>query len=466
MQRFNGRDRQIDAQSLASGDAGGGAPGNHAASRGAPVVTLMPYQRAAVSAPARFTWNCWSRQLGKSFTFSLRRVIRGLMRGRNQIILSAGERQSREVMQKVRMHCHVLQAACDLAGHADLNGMAIGGLEARLTNNVRIIALPANPMTARGFSGDVFLDEFAMHRDDDAIWAALFPTLLRGDGELDIASTPRGQSNLFCTLRNNPEFASSTVTLADAVSQGLRVDPGAMRRAIDDDQIWRQEFCCEFLDETTSFMPYALIRSCQNERLGIDLDESAIDRPGADIYAGVDVGRLRDVTAIWVWRLDGEAYETLGVRVLRNAPFAAQEAAVSFILDKQNVRRCCIDATGMGMHLAERLVHRYGDHRVEGLTFTPALKGQLAGQVRVMAERELLRIPADPDVSNDWHSIARSASSTGHVRFDANRSSGGHGDRFWAAALGLHAARDAAIDTGAAGFIGGDSMRFVREGVW
>lgn len=449
-----------------SHDAANGIAGNDARSKSGPMVALLPYQRAAVSAPARFTWNCWSRQLGKSFTFSLRRVIRGLMRGRNQIILSAGERQSREVMQKVRMHCHVLQAACEHAGHTALDGMSVSGLEARLTNNVRIIALPANPMTARGFSGDVFLDEFAMHRDDEAIWAALFPTLLRGDGELDIASTPRGQSNLFHTLRNNPEFACSTITLADAVSQGLRVDPGAMRRAIDDEQIWRQEFCCEFLDETTSFMPYALIRSCQNERLSTDLDEAAIDRPGADIYVGVDVGRLRDVTAIWVWRLDGEMYETLGVRVLRNAPFAAQEAAVSFLLDKKNVRRCCIDSTGMGMHLAERLVQRYGDHRVEGLTFTPALKCQLAGQVRVMAERELLRIPADPDVSNDWHSIARSASSTGHVRFDANRSSGGHGDRFWAAALGLHAARDAMPSCDISTLMTSGPTRFGRQGAW
>lgn len=41
-------------------------------------INLLPYQRLAVENPARFTWNCWARQTGKSFTFSLRRVLRGV----------------------------------------------------------------------------------------------------------------------------------------------------------------------------------------------------------------------------------------------------------------------------------------------------------------------------------------------------------------------------------------------------
>ena len=62
-------------------------------------VTLLPYQQRAVERRARFTWNNWSRQVGKSFAFSLRRILRGMERHRNQIFLSAGERQSRELMQ-------------------------------------------------------------------------------------------------------------------------------------------------------------------------------------------------------------------------------------------------------------------------------------------------------------------------------------------------------------------------------
>ena len=480
------------------------------------VIELLPYQRAAVESPARFTWNCWARQTGKSFAFSLRRVLRGLLRRRDQIILSAGERQSREVMAKVRMHCHALQAAMTLRGSDAFDGLRLRHLEATLPGGVRIIALPANPMTTRGFSGDVLMDEFAMHADDAAIWAALFPTLLRGDGELDIASTPRGRRNMFYRLANNGLFRHSTVTLESAVAAGLKADVAALRGAIGDETAWRQEFCCEFLDEVTAFMTLALIGACQDGALRTATDWPRLGRREAELYVGVDIGRVRDVTAAWVWERRGNVetskrpnvettkgqnvemgggkvesrnvesrnqsgdgrsesagiesredceFVTRGVIVLAGAPFAEQEAVLASLLDAPGVRRCCIDASGMGLPLVERLVSHYGEHRVEGVVFTAALKSELAGLVRVLAERGRLRIPVDEGIVRDWHSISRIATSGGFVRYEADRSSGGHGDRFWAAALGLHAARGR-FSLAAPGLMTDGPMRFARRGVW
>jgi len=451
-------------------------------------INLLPYQKTAVENPARFTWNCWARQTGKSFTFSLRRVLRGLARRRDQIILSAGERQSREVMQKVRMHCHALAAAMTLRGCDDFAGMKLRHLEAILPGGVRILALPANPMTTRGFSGDVLLDEFAMHADDRAIWAALFPTLLRGDGELDIASTPRGRRNLFHRLASNDTFAHTTLTLADAVAAGLDVDAGAMRSAIGDDLAWRQEFCCEFIDEATAFLPLDLIARCQDGRLTTAVDWPRLGRREANLYIGVDIGRYRDVTAIWIWersrrpppvtapadssteapsrRIDDDIlFTTRGLIVLAAAPFAEQETVLAGLLESPAVRRCCLDASGMGLQLAERLASRYGDHRAHGVTFTAALKSELAVWLRVRAERGQLHIPVDETIVADWHSITRLTSHGGHVRYDADRASGGHGDRFWAAALGLYAARDDVGD-GRPGLLTGGPAAFGRSGVW
>lgn len=428
-----------------------------------PFVKLLPYQRAAVWSDARFTWNCWARQTGKSYTFSLRRVLRGLARRRNQIILSAGERQSREVMEKVRQHCRALKIWSEWRGYGFYGGTSFRQLEVRLPGGVRIIGLPANPMTARGFTGDVFLDEFAMHQDDGAIWAALFPTLLRGEGELDVASTPRGRKNIFYRLQENPQLRRQTVTLEDAVSQGLDVDAAAMREGIGDELAWRQEFCCEFADESTSFMTHALIRSCQDPRLNVAVDWPCLQRRGAAIYAGIDVGRYRDLTAIWLWERLGDTFVARGIETLQAAPFGEQEATIGRILEQRGVRRCCIDATGLGLQLAERLAVRFGEHRVERVMFTRALKSELAGSVRVLAERGLLRIPADEAIVNDWHAIERIVTSGGHVRFDADRSSGGHADRFWAAALGIHAADEPVGDVGC---VTSGRLPFARKGIW
>lgn len=430
---------------------------------GRPVIDLLPYQQAALGRTARFTWNCWARQTGKSFTFGLRRLLRGLERRRNQIILSAGERQSREVMQKVAMHCRALKIWHELRGLGFYRDTSIRQLEIRLPGNVRIIGLPANPLTARGYSGDVFLDEFAMHRDDDAIWAALFPALLRGDGELDVASTPRGLKNTFCRLRENDKFTHTTVSLARAAADGLDVDVEAMRAGIGDELAWRQEFCCEFVDEATSFMTYGLIRSCQDPRLETAVDWDALSRREVEAYAGVDVGRFRDLTAVWLWQRQGDTFITRGLITMENSSFGEQEAEIARLLGQRGLRRCCIDATGLGLQLSERLAERFGDHRVEGVIFTTALKSELAGELRVLAERGLLRIPADERIADDWHSITRMVTGSGHVRFDADRSSGGHADRFWAAALGIHAAEGQGGDIGA---VTGGSLRFARRGVW
>lgn len=429
-----------------------------------PWIDLLPYQKAAVESRHRFTWNCWSRQTGKSFTFSLRRLIRGLARRRNQIILSAGERQSREVMHKIRMHCHAMQVYAAGSGHGFMSDATFKSLEVTLPNGVRILALPANPMTARGFTGDVFLDEFAMHRDDTEIWAALFPTLLRGDGELDVASTPRGKGNLFYRMRDNPQFATSTVTLRDAIDQGLEADEAALREGVGDEFAWRQEFCCEFLDEAYAFLPLKMIHACESADATTTIDWRLLGLHGAEVFAGIDIGRFRDLTAIWLWKRDGDTFTTIGVETLENVPFDTQESAISEILSQRAVRRCCIDASGIGLHLSERLVERFGSHCIVPVVFTMLNKSRMASELRIHAERGSLRIPADARIIDDWHSITRRSSPGGNVRFEADRTGNGHADRFWAAALGLAAAEGIApVGTD---FRTDGQLRFGGTGIW
>lgn len=428
-----------------------------------PFVPLLDYQRADVEAPDRFRWCCWCRQSGKSFTKALRRVLRGLQRGRNQILLSAGERQSRELMLKVQQHCHALRIACELIGQPAFRPEGLrGGLELRLPNRVRVIALPANPDTVRGFTGDVLLDEFAMHRHDREIWAAMFPTVLRSGGEMDIASTPKGCDNLFCRLRDNPRFAHSTVTLPQAIAAGLDADEDELRAAMDDEILFRQEFLCEFLAEDHVLLTYAQIAACEDPALDKALDLQRL--AGGEHYVGVDIGRRRDLTVIWVFRRDGDDLVTEGVVELAAAPFRTQWDVLRRVLERPGVRAACIDATGLGMQLAETAEETFGPQRVEALTMTAALKARLAAALRRRVEDRTLRIPADEAVRNDWHSISRSVTAAGQLRLDAARSGGGHGDRFWAAALAVHAAESARC--GPIEMLRGEPLRFARTGAW
>lgn len=429
----------------------------------APFVPLLGYQRQDVESGDRFRWCCWSRQSGKSFTKSLRRLLRGLIRHRNQILLSAGERQSYELMLKVRQHCQALKIAADFLDDRYFVGTGTKQLEARLPNGVRVIALPANPTTARGFTGDVLLDEFAMHADDRAIWAAMFPTVLRGGGELDVASTPKGKANVFYRLGGNELFAKSVVTLPQAVAAGLDVDVEQVRRSMDDETLFRQEFLCEFVDESTAFLTYEMIGACMDPLLSTEADLVALGAAPGPLYVGVDVGRRRDLTVIWVLEPQGDTLVTRGVIEMSNATFRDQYVRLAAVLSLPALRRCCIDAGGLGMQLAETAEHQFGAHRVEAVTLTNALKAQLAGALRLAAEARRIAIPMDDGIRNDWHAIQRVVTPAGHVRYDAERTRAGHGDRFWAAALAVHAALTA---PGRIERLRTSPLQFARTGIW
>ena len=428
------------------------------------IVPLLSYQRANVESGERFSWCCWSRQVGKSFTKSLRRLLRGIERRRNQVFLSAGERQSRELMLKVQQHCRALNLAAGFRGGDLLAGTTFRPLEVDLPNGVRIIGLPANPQTIRGFTADVFLDEFAMHRDDRAIWAGVFPAVLRGGGELDVASTPKGRDNLFAELRDNRMFDHSTVTLDDAIAAGLEADADQIRRSMNDDELYRQEFCCEFLDESSAFLTYEQIARAEDTVLDKSFEPGVLAGCPGPLLVGVDIGRHRDLTVMWVVEAAGGVLVTRGVRESQGEPFREQSQAMAALLGLKQVRRCCIDAGGIGMPLAEAAIEAFGSSRVEAVTFTAAVKDELASRLRMRVEDGTLRIPVDEAIRNDWHSVRRSVTAAGPSRYEAGRSGGAHADRFWAACLAVRAAGGAAA--GGIEMVRGRRLRFASRGIW
>jgi phage FluMu gp28-like protein len=421
---------------------------------------LLPYQDRAVLSPARFTHNCWSRQVGKSHAFAFKRVRRALHRKRTQVMLSAGERQSRELMCKVAAFCKVLDALSDFRQdefRSEDGKNTYKQLEITLApqfGGIRIIGLPANPDTARGYTGDVFLDEFAIHQDSREIWGALFPTVMRGDGELDVASTPKGLDNEFALLRSNDAFEHSVVTIEDAVREGLNIDIATLRKALGDDELWDQEFLCKFLDDSTAFLSFEDIGAVMLDALEPPIRVTGEDIEAAltfvarllaehpELYLGWDVARKRDLSVLWLLEQVGRELVTRGVIEMLNVKFRKQQQIFNALM-AGNVK-AAIDATGIGATLAEDGVEDYGEHRVEAVNFSANLddlpaKQRLAEPLRTHAEDRLIWVPLDDGIRNDWHSIQRSVTGE-RIRYKSERTKDGHADRFWAACLALRAA--------------------------
>lgn len=466
-----------------------------AINKAAALIPLTGYQRAWITDRSRFKIGCITRQGGKSFGTSLEAVLDCYDHKTMWVFLSAGERQSKELMAKAAMHARAIGVVVEeFESDYRVEDTTYKLLEIVFPNGSRIVGLPANPDTARGWSANILLDEFALHKDSRAIWAALFPTVTRGY-KIRIISTFKGKKNKFYELffsaptlqRFTGEahehigqrggWSKHVYNIVDACRMGLSlkddegraIEPEDLRLALNDDDAWDEEYMCIPSDEVSAFLTHELISSVENPALVKEpawvekLIARAIDeykryrvtklQPATmqldllgnvsflgELYLGMDIGRKKDLSVIWGDQKIGGVLRCAAVIELSKQPFFVQEMVLHTLLGHKQCRRACIDETGIGAQLAENAVNIFGG-KVEGIPFTPESKETLAVGLKNNFDDRASEIPADTTVRNSLHSVKKYETATRHFRFDAERTEAtGHADHFWAKGLCVQAA--------------------------
>jgi phage FluMu gp28-like protein len=315
---------------------------------------------------------------------------------------------------------------------------------------------------------DIKLDEFALHENQRELYANASPCILWG-GQLSIISTHRGVDTVFNEMirsvkeQNDPlGLSHHRITIHDAVQQGLveRVNAASrrnesrgaflqrLRKQCLDEEQWLREYFCTPMEENTAFLEWSLITPCEHpnclksfdylsEPTGFDSYSCTPTFPS--LYVGVDVARKQHLCVIDVGERIGDVIWDRMQIEQQNKTFAEIEHDLWRLLSLPSVNRCCIDATGLGMQLAERAKERFGS-KAEPITFTPTVKEELAFELRRAFEDRKLRIDPDPALRADLRGVRKQITSSGNIRFVAE-SEDGHCDRFWAKALRQHAAR-------------------------
>jgi len=422
---------------------------------------LLPWQRRWVADTSRFKIGMWSRQTGKSFSTACEAVSDCAAQPVNSsdlwVVLSAGERQALEWMEKAKKWAQAFKVGVD--SYEEVRGSAdaiISRAEIRFGNGSRIVAIPANPDTARGYSANLILDEFAIHEKPFDIWAAIYPSItnpLTGKKKLRIVSTPKGRGNKFADLwEHNPEYSKHKVTIEDAVREGLKINLEELKRGVDDHDIWAQEYLCEFIDNTSVLLPYDMIGKCESA--------SIVDDGASPLYVGMDVGRSKDLSVIVTAALLGDVLAVIDVTELRRMPFADQldvllgkcgalgdrpltgvtSVGADHRAARSRVRGVRIDATGIGAMLAEEATKKLGGI-CQGVVFNVASKGEMYGLMRRRFEERSIRIPVSRELREDLHAVQRVVSTGGNVTYSAPRNADGHSDRAAALALVCEAAK-------------------------
>lgn len=416
-----------------------------------PALEIYPYQQRWLLDKSRFKLGKFARQTGKTFTTTLEIVddcFEHVLQQRRTrwVILSRGERQAREAMDEgVKRHAQAYGHAADVyaSDWRGPDGTSYRALEVDLPHGSRITALPANPDTARGFSSNVFLDEFAFHKDSHAIWKALFPVISKG-WKLRVTSTPNGKSGKFYELDTGSDttWSRHVVDIYKAVAEGLPRDIEELRAGIADEDAWAQEYELHYLDEASAWLSYDLITACEDERAGVpELYQ------GGPCFVGRDIGRRNDLHVITVLEQIGDVlWERERIEQKRKS-FAEMDEAFDEVMRRYMVARACVDQTGMGEKVVEDAQRRYGS-RVEGVLFTGPSKLIMATTGKETFEDRRVRIPmGDQPYRSDLHKLRKVASATGAPRFVAERDDD-HADRTWALFLGIHAASGPVMEYG------------------
>ena len=435
-----------------------------------PIDFLKRFQRSVYDDPHRFIAWIAGRQVGKSFTGAMRAVkFAKTHPQRDFLIASPSERQSLEAMRKVKQHALAFEQMEVWEEVIEREGGEASLMKSdtiQFYNGSRIIAVPGKPDTVRGFSADVWMDEFAFFEDPDATWKAILPAIsnqLKGLKTAFLTSTPNGKSGRgkrFYDIVTDkgaidpeampPDYMSGAwsvhrtpITLA---AKELGTNLKELHEAVDDEEAWQQEFLARFIDGTNVLLPYDLMAKCESAEASIELPSTFNLRPST-YFAGIDFGRTSDPTVCWVLEKVGDVLWTRAVISYRNTNTVDQFERLAPII--QRCTRVSIDYTGPGVGFGDMVQKHFGAekavigretlHRNELCVFSRPFKCDIFPKLRSAFDGMRLRIPVDVETREDLHEMQQ-VIKDGQYNYFARRTAEGHSDRCTALALAVRAA--------------------------
>lgn len=427
-------------------------------------AVFLPFQSAWIKDDARIKLMEKSRQIGISWSTAYGADERAAAHGArfDEWVSSRDDIQARLFIEDCKLWAGIMGLAAKDLGEVVLDAQKKhSAYVLQFASGRRIHSMSSNPDAQAGKRGSRILDEFALHREQRKMWAIAYPGITWG-GSMELVSTHRGSHSFFNQLvrearhGGNPKRISlHRVTLQDALEQGFLfklqqalpqdaeqqdMDEAAyfdfVKNGAADAESFDQEYMCIPADDDAKFLEYGLITAC--EYPGGTPWQRGLEGPfQGRLFAGVDIGRKKDLTVLWVVEQLGDVFYTRHVETMEKMRKSAQEAILWPWFEICD--RICIDSTGLGIGWTDDAQDKFGSQRVEGVNFTGPVKEALAYPLRGAMEDRKVRIPEDGQIRADLRKVQKVTTTAGNIRFVAESTPDGHADRFWALALALHA---------------------------
>ncbi len=462
-------------------------------------LVLDFWQEDFITSTKQFISILKSRRTGFSFATALKGLSKALDPGRQKYVKQFVSYNESDALEKIRYAREFYESIPKWAKKPIIteNKSELEFLDANGKTTSRLISMPCRP--PRGKGGDISLDEFGIFLPNmsKTVYTAALYVISRG-GNIEVGSTPLGCIGQFyeiCTDRKKyPAYqrfnvpwwfanalckdVARAVKEAPAMNTAERVElfaTNTLKEIFNNNVLedFQQECECSFIDTAESYISLDEIYSCTPgmngdiaAELSDELPESGevaswigkelkiynsvddmctkpynIDKDGV-LYIGYDIAKKRDATSIFVLgKLPDGRKKVYGYEELRAKDFEYQINCIRQLLKSLPIRRVCLDSTGMGSPIAERLEKEFGA-KIEGILFNTESKEIMAQNIKIGLQRKEFILPNDKRLHHQIHSIRRIPTIGGHFRYDADRDENGHADSFWAFALANNACTD------------------------
>ena len=418
-------------------------------------IKLYPYQKRFMLDDSHFRIIMKARQLGMSWVIALEGLLHALARPYQTILfVSSGEEAAKRILQYVYSFIYGMPAKPRLLTHSLT--------ECRFLNHSRIVSLPNNDRTVRGYRAHkVYCDEFAALMNDSEILAAIQPSISRG-GDMTILSTPRGRANRFWDIWDDDDsgFSRHRVSWTDCPDvEYHKMIKRIQRTMLDLD--FRQEYCCDPSISDMAFFTRELLKWVIN----YDAHYLSELESQNKTVMGIDFGKRVSSTAITIAERCEDLVKIRFQEELRNMPYdfevgvkSSQLRRIASINDAFNVDEINIDATGVGVRLEEDMRKMFGA-KVESIIFSSKTKEILITNFKILCEKHGIELINDAEFISQLLSLEREVLPSGNIRYKHIKSK--KDDRVWSAAL---AVKDMASPDSSGGcLIGGEMTSIIAN---
>ena len=424
---------------------------------------FLPYQQRLMATVAQHPVSVHEKGRRTGFTWAIAAVgalTAGASRaasGMDVLYMGYEREMSREFVDYVAEWAKWFQLAASdveefLFDDPERTQKAITAYRVRFASGFEVVGLPSASRALRGKQGLVILDEAAFMDDLGAVLKAALALLIWG-GRVVVISTHNGADNPFNGLiqdirAGRQRGAVTRTTFEDACAEGLAQRVFAklgLAWSEEAGAAWRQEILDTYRDNADEelnvvpnptsgvYLPGPLIEARsvagvpvvrwtapagfamwpESSRVAAvrDLCEQELRAPLAALADephcfGMDFGRLRDLSVIWVLALGRDMVRRTRLVVeLRDVPHEQQRGVLFHVCDRlPRFRAGKIDAGGNGSYLGEVAVQRYGE-RIEALQLSEGWYREHMPPWKAAIEDAMLTLPLDREVSDDLRMV-------------------------------------------------------------